>query len=78
MPYLINYQGKIYHLNKFKVESLLSRNTQMQKNVANRIRDLTGSEIIMLNDHLYMKNLCKRLDEKHQVDDLFFLIISIN
>ena len=43
------------------------RNNQMQKNVAERIRDLTGSEIIMLNDHLYMKNLCKRLDEQHKV-----------
>jgi hypothetical protein len=39
----------------------------MQKNVAERIRDLTGSEIIMLNDHVYMKNLCQILDKKHQV-----------
>ncbi len=44
-----------------------NRNNQMQKNVAERIRDLTGSEIIMLNDHIYMKNLCKRLDEEYQV-----------
>ncbi len=49
------------------------RDNQMQKNVAERIRDLTGSEIIMLNDHLYMKNLCKRLDEKHKVLYSFFL-----
>ena len=51
----------------------------MQKNVANRIRDLTGSETIMLNDHVYMKNLCKRLEAKRQVVELFsssrFLII---
>ena len=50
----------------------------MQKNVANRIRDLTGSETIMLNDHLYIKNLCKRLEEKRQVEDLFLMIEIIS
>ncbi len=54
------------------------RNTQMQKNVANRIRDLTGSETIMLNDHLYIKNLCERLEEKRQVEDLFLMIEIIS
>ncbi len=39
----------------------------MQKNVAERIRDLTGSEIIILNDPIYMKNLCQRLEAKHKV-----------
>jgi hypothetical protein len=48
------------------------RNNQMQKNVAERIRDLTGSETIMLNDQVYMKNFCKRLDEKHKVLHSFF------
>ena len=43
----------------------------MQKNVANRIRDLTGSEVISLNDHIYMNNLCKCLDEKRKVLYLF-------
>jgi hypothetical protein len=47
----------------------------MQKNVAERIRDLTGSEIVMLNDHIYMKNLCKLLDEKHKVLYSFFFLI---
>lgn len=40
----------------------------MQKNVANRIEDLMGSDIVMLNDQNYMKNLRRRLDEKHQVN----------
>jgi hypothetical protein len=31
------------------------------------MRDLTGSETIMLNDPLYMESLCKRLDEIHKV-----------
>lgn len=69
---------KIYYLNKiFKIFILLyyNRNNQMQKNVAERIRDLTGSEIVMLNDHIYMKNLCKLLDEKHKVLYSFFFLI---
>ena len=41
----------------------------MQKNVANRIQDLMGSDVVMLNDQNYMKSLCRRLDEKHQVND---------
>jgi hypothetical protein len=57
------------HSNKLqkKTNFLYPRKTQMQKNVAERIRDLTGSETIMLNDHAYMKHLCQILDEKHKV-----------
>ncbi|CAF2348238.1 unnamed protein product [Rotaria sp. Silwood2] len=44
----------------------LPKNNQLQKNVAERIRDLTGSEIVMLNDHIYMKNLCQRIDEEYK------------
>ncbi|CAF2735247.1 unnamed protein product [Rotaria sp. Silwood2] len=44
----------------------LPKNNQPQKNVAERIRDLTGSEIVMLNDHIYMKNLCQRIDEEYK------------
>ncbi|CAF1234971.1 unnamed protein product [Rotaria sordida] len=44
----------------------LPKNNQLQKKVAERIRDLTGSEIVMLNDHVYMKNLCQRIDEEYK------------
>ncbi|UJR27519.1 hypothetical protein I4U23_008803 [Adineta vaga] len=44
----------------------LPQKNQLQKNVAKRIRELTGSDVVMLNDHVYMKNLCKRIEEKHQ------------
>ena len=43
------------------------RDKQQQKNVARRIRELTGSDVVVLNDHLYMKNLCKSIEEKRQV-----------
>lgn len=59
----------VNHWYSFPFASLSSRNTQMQKNVANRIEDLMGSDVVMLNDQSYMKNLCRRLDEKRQVNN---------
>ncbi|CAF1934573.1 unnamed protein product [Rotaria magnacalcarata] len=44
----------------------LPKNNQMQKNVAETIRDLTGSDIVMLNDHIYMKNLRGFIQENYQ------------
>lgn len=38
------------------------------------MKDLTGSETVILNDHVYMKDLCKRLNEKRQVLYLFYII----
>ena len=55
----------------------LCRKNQLQNNVANRIRDLTGNELVMLNDPLYMKNLCQRLNEKHQVREINFVGLAI-
>ncbi|CAF0804511.1 unnamed protein product [Adineta ricciae] len=46
----------------------LPQDNQLQKNVARRIRELTGSDVVILNDHLYMKNLCKSIKEKRQKD----------
>ncbi|CAF0811932.1 unnamed protein product [Adineta steineri] len=44
----------------------LPKNNQMQKNVARHIEELTGSDTVMLNDHIYMKHLCKHLEEKRK------------
>ncbi|CAF3403645.1 unnamed protein product [Rotaria socialis] len=44
----------------------LPKNNQIQRNVAETIRDLTGSDIVMLNDHIYMNKLRRFIQEKYE------------
>lgn len=50
----------------------------MQKKVADRMRELMGTETVMLNDPMFMKTLCQRLEEKHRVrhQSIFVVLLS--
>ena len=43
------------------------RRNQTEKNIAQRMRLVMGTDVVMLNDPMFMKTLCQRLEENRRV-----------